>query len=125
LNLNATEREPKVKIMGFYSNIVLIPLFLTGVLLPIIRNIRDGLFPVQSNWETLQALSTDLSYQFYVQFPNIIAIITVILIIALLSMAIHEAHEIEYLKAILFSTAIGILAFTISTVLAGIPFGMT
>lgn len=122
--LNVTERESEVKLMGFYSNIVIIPMFLTGVLLPVIRNVRNGLFPDQNDWNTITALSTDLTYQFYVLLPNVIAIITVILIILLLAIAVHEAHEVEYLKAIIFSTAIGILAFTVSTVLAGLPFGM-
>ncbi|MHA1343852.1 MAG: hypothetical protein ACTSQG_07690, partial [Promethearchaeota archaeon] len=71
-----------------------------------------------------QSLSENIGYQILVQLPNIIAITTIILIILMLAIAIHEVHEVEYLKSILFATTIGILAFTISTVIAGIPFGM-
>ncbi|MHA1293700.1 MAG: hypothetical protein ACTSQJ_13660, partial [Promethearchaeota archaeon] len=124
INLNITERQSKWKETAFATNIAILPLFLTGCLLPAVRNWRDIQFPSNNDWETMQSLSENIGYQILVQLPNIIAITTIILIILMLAIAIHEVHEVEYLKSILFATTIGILAFTISTVIAGIPFGM-
>jgi len=121
--LNPTEREAKWKEMSYYANITIIPLFLTGCLLPTVRNMRDAAFPADNTWASMQLISGDLTFQMLVQLPNIIAIITTVLIILLLTISITEIHEIDFLKSLLFSIAVGVLAYTISSVIAAVPFG--
>ena len=121
--LNPTERGAKWKEMSYYANLAIIPLFLTGCLLPIIRNMRDAAFPADNTWASMQLISGDIMFQMLVQLPNIIAIITTVLIILLLAISITELHEVDFLKSVLFSIAIGVLAYTVSSVIAGVPFG--
>ena len=122
--LNPTDREAKWKEMSYFANIAIIPLFLTGCLLPAVRNMRDAAFPADDSWASMQALTNNIGFQILVQLPNIIAIITTVLIILLLAISINKIHEVDILKSILFSIAIGVLAFTVSTVIVAYPFSL-
>lgn len=124
LAVNRTERPVKWKQTAFGVNLACSALYLSGILIPLARITRDMHFPRDAGLNALRAAAANPGYQALVLMPNITSIVAAGLFIGMLALAIHRTHGVESLKALVFAVPVSILAFTLSTVIAGAPFNV-